>query len=41
MPIDTFTYGKTAAEAVIEHLIDEIKAAGPFIGDLTHGSAAV
>ena len=36
MPIDTFKYGKTATEVVIEHLIDEIKAAKPFIDDLTH-----
>jgi len=36
MPIDTFKYGKTAAEVVIEHLIDEIKAIKPFIDNLTH-----
>ena len=36
MPIDTFTYGKTTAEVVIEHLINEIKAAKPFVDDLTH-----
>jgi len=36
MPIDTFKYGKTAAEVVIEHLTNEIKAAKPFIDALTH-----
>jgi len=35
MPIDTFKYGKTAAEVVIEHLIDEIRAVKPFLDDLT------
>jgi hypothetical protein len=35
MPVDTFKYGKTTAEVVIEHLIDEIKAVKPFIDNLT------
>jgi hypothetical protein len=36
MPVDTFKYGKTTAEVVIEHLINEIKHAEPFTSDLSN-----
>jgi hypothetical protein len=39
MPIDTFKYGKTAAEVVIEHLTKEIEAVEPFLGELTNAFA--
>ena len=36
MPIDTSTYGKTAAEVIVERVINEIKALTPAIDDLRH-----